>query len=270
MIERVLVATDLSPACDVALAHGVRVAAAAGGALRVVHVEAPGAERGGLDAMPRVRELLRRWRDHDAARLGHLDVVKAVVRARDPVAALLEEVAREPPDLLVLGKHAYGGLGALLHRDVALAVARRARVAAWLFPDGSRGVVRPDDGAVDLRRVLVAAAEAPAPAPAVALVEDLAGLLGAADVVGTLTRIGDAAPGAPPSSGAVRWQVARRDDDDVVGGVAAAVDDAAADLLALTSAWRQSAADHLLGSTTERIVRGARVPVLVAPAAGAG
>ncbi len=267
MIERVLVATDLSPACDVAFTHAVRLATAVSGGLRVVHVVAPG--RGAderLDAMPRVRDLLGRWRAAGASRLGAVDVVKVVVDADDRVDALLAEVARAAPDLLVLGKHAYHGLGALLHRDVALAVARRARVPAWLFPDGCPGVVRAVDGAVALRRVVVAAARDPSSGPAVALVEQLARGLGVADVRGALVHVGAAAPALPPASPCVRWEALVRPGRDVIGEVDAAVREGAADVVCLTTRGRQSLVDEVVGSMTERLVRAARVPVLVAPA----
>ena len=97
---RILIATDLSPAADLALRRAIAFASANGASLRVVHVTALGTPEGERAAL---RERLhQRWRE-----LAPPDLVEAgvAVPTGDPVETILAEAESYEPELIVLGAH---------------------------------------------------------------------------------------------------------------------------------------------------------------------
>jgi hypothetical protein len=139
-------------------------------------------------------------------------------------------------------------------------------------PHAARGFVDGDDGAVALSRVLIPVADVPTARAAVSAAAGLARGLGAGAVSFTMLHVGEAgnAPAvALPEAPDWEWRQHART-GDVVGAVVAQVDEDAADLLVLATRGHDSLLDVLRGSTTERIVRGVRCPVLAVPLQGHG
>jgi nucleotide-binding universal stress UspA family protein len=174
--------------------------------------------------------------------------------------------------MIVLATHQRAGAARWLYREVALPVARQARVPALFVPPDADGFVRAATGQVTLRRLLVPIDRHPHPRAAIELVPALVGMLRAAPVEVQLLHIGTKATiprVEPPASDGLTWTT-RTVEGVVVEEILKAEVDSAADVLVLATEGRHGFLDALRGSTTEQVVRGARCPVLAVPAANGG
>jgi nucleotide-binding universal stress UspA family protein len=130
MFNRILVATDFSPASTPAVAEAVKLAREAGAELLLVHVyEPPGAATFGgyipsANLYDEIENALRTGAEkgleplaEDARRQG----VKATARVLRGVSdsAIIEAAAAERSDLIVLGTHGRSGLSRFLLGSVA-------------------------------------------------------------------------------------------------------------------------------------------------------
>lgn len=97
---RVLIATDLSPAADLALKRAIRLSSANGASLRLVHVAPLGTPENERTAL---RERLHaRWRELAPPDLANAGIA---VPTGDPVETILAELESYEPELIVLGAH---------------------------------------------------------------------------------------------------------------------------------------------------------------------
>jgi nucleotide-binding universal stress UspA family protein len=133
-------------------------------------------------------------------------------------------------------------------------------------PPGVDGFVSYGSGDVTLDRVLLPVDHSPRPALDTAAA--FARRVGGDRVTMRLLHVGTAATQPRlhlPQAGALVWET-HVTDGDVVDRV---LDDAAAieaDLIVLTTGGRSGLLEALRGSTSERIIRGARCPILTIPA----
>jgi nucleotide-binding universal stress UspA family protein len=260
--EALLHATDLSPESRPAFAHALRLAVAVGGSLRVLHARADGEHR----HLPSVRDQLAEWglvpADAHASAVAELGVAVAKVELHgDPVHAILADVERHAPDLLVLSTHARAGLWRLLQPSVAEAVLRSARTPTLVFGPAARGFVAPN-GTLELRRFLVPVAdEHPLGVEGAARLGRVA--TGPVDV--RMLHVGPQFPDLPtyPHEGWT-WEAVTRE-GSVVPTILAEATSWNSDVIVLRSLGHDSAGDLLFGSTAERVLREAPCPVLVMP-----
>jgi nucleotide-binding universal stress UspA family protein len=265
--------TDFSPASDVAFVHALKLAVASGGSLTVFHYAHRDDDE--EQEFPGVRDALTRWgllppgspREAVAATLG-LHVRKVAVGGPDPTETIVSYLERHPADLIVLATHQHNGAARWLYREVALPVAQQSHVPALFVPPDTQGFVDAATGAVRLRRILVPVDRHPHPRRALEFIPGLVAGLGGAPAevdllhVGTMTTI----PRVDvPDAAGLTWST-RVAEGEVVDEILKAEAARAADLLVLTTEGRHGFLDALRGSTTERVVRGARCPVLAVPA----
>ena len=272
-LDRIFHPSDFSQASEVAFAHALKLGLIARAALRIMHVAAERHDVHWSD-FPGVRAMLARWGllppgspKHAVETLG-LDVEKIVSVRVDPVRSMLHYLAEHPTDLVVLATHQRAGVARWLHQAVAEPMARRARTMTLFVPQGVAGFIALDDGAVGLRRILIPIDQVPSPQIAVDAAAGLAYALGCHDVSFTLVHVG-----ATDDIPAVReyhqtgwtWdRTVRR--GDVVEHILEASTACSANLIVLTTQGHHGFLDALRGSTSERILRGARCPVLAVPA----
>lgn len=265
--------TDFSAASAFAFDHALRIALSGKAKLHLLHVGHGDAELADWTAFPGVRRTLSGWgllpegspQEAVAKELG-IYVSKIEMTDRGAVRGILRYLEQHPTDLIVLATHGRHGLPRWLQGSIAEPVAREAWASTLCIRHGARGFVLPDTGEVRLRQVLVPVDHEPRPAPAVEAAAQLAGLLGADDVVLHLLHIGEAGdmPAVVAASGAPRIErIARR--GAVVAEIVAAANELQVDLIAMASAGRQGFLDEIRGSTTERVLRAAPCPVLVVP-----
>ena len=272
-LQRIFHPSDFSQASEVAFAHALKLALIAGSALRIMHVAADREDMHWSD-FPGVRDTLARWgllpegSTTEAVEQLGLNVGKILCPSTDPVGAMLSYLDEHPADLVVLATHQREGLARWLHRAVAEPIARYAEAMALFLPQDVAGFIALDDGAVRLRRILIPVDHVPRPHAAVETAAGLALVLGCPEVAFTLVHVGSTgdmpAVHEPHHEGWTWDRTVRR------GGVVEQILDVStacsADLIVLTTQGHQGFLDALRGSTSERLLRRARCPVLAIPA----
>jgi nucleotide-binding universal stress UspA family protein len=271
----VLHPSDFSPASEVAFAHALKIALQSRADLDLMHVGPSAPDGIDWSEFPGVRATLARWgvlpegmaaEDVDDA-LG-FSVRKVIKAGGDPLGGMLAHVREFAPDLIVLSTHQREGVDRWLHRSVAEPLARRSGAMTLFVPQRGHGFVSLQDGRVTLRRVLVPFDHAPRADPALRKARTLARGLGCTTGEVRLIHVGD--PGrapAPTDLADAEWSqetVIRQ--GNVVQCILEEEAQWGADLLVLATQGHQDFLDALRGSTTERVVRGARCPVLAVPA----
>jgi nucleotide-binding universal stress UspA family protein len=267
--------SDFSPASEVAFAHALKIALQSKAKLDLLHVEPTlSPEKSyGLD-FPGVRTTLARWgvlpegiQRQEVAKTG-LRVRKILKSSTDPVETMLRHFRRFPPDMIVLATHQRGGLVRRLHKAVAEPLARRSGAMTLFIPHGERGFVSLDDGRVALKRILIPIDHAPHPQTALRRALLLA--RGLDCIAGEFRLVHVGYPGTAPKIDLrekLGWSceiVVRQ--GDVVDQILEEEAHWRPDLMVLTTQGHMDFLDALRGSTTERVLRGARCPVLAIPA----
>jgi nucleotide-binding universal stress UspA family protein len=273
ILNRIFHPSDFSPASEVAFAHALKLALITRAELRMMHVALDEEDMHWSD-FPGVRATLVRWgllpegSPREAVTQLGLDIGKILYPRADTVGALQHYLDEHPPDLVVLATHQRAGMARWLHRAVAEPVARRAGAMTLFLPQGAAGFIALDNGAVTLRRILIPIDQVPRPQAAVDVAAELAHTLGCATVAFTLVHVGTTgempAVHEPRHTGWTWDRTVRH--GDVVEQILDVGTACAADLIVLTTQGHQGWLDALRGSTAERILRGARCPVLAVPA----
>lgn len=263
--------TDLSPESEVAFVHALKIAIVTHSALRIMHVQSESSEREWSD-FPRVRATLARWgtpTDKSAGddSFGNLHVNKILAHRHDPASSILHELKGNPADLIVLATHQHDALDRLMGKAVAEPVALQSGVRTLFIPAGIKGFVDLENGEVRLGRILIPVDETPSPQPAIDAAVALTSAIGQEQAAFTLLYIGQETN--RPSVNTVSrsgwtWTSTIRP-GDVIEQVLQAESECNPDLIVMASAGRQDFLDLLRGSTTERVIRGARCPVFVIP-----
>jgi nucleotide-binding universal stress UspA family protein len=270
--RRIFHPTDFSAADSAAFAHAVKLTILVQGELTMMHVD-PTIERKNFEDFPRIRPLLARWEilpegssKDDVAKLGvQIKRVRAV--ADNTTGALLQQLTTHPTELLVLSTHQHAGLARLTHHGVAEPLARGTHARTLFLPVGVEGFISAETGRTNLTRVLIPIAHTPHPQPAIDLAADLASTLGNETVLFELVHIGkesDLPKFTHPERPGWSWNMLVGKGDPVEW-ILAAGRDFDADLIVMMTEGHTSLFDLLLGSTTERVVRGTRCPLLAIP-----
>ena len=271
--RRIFHPTDFSAADSTAFAHAVKLTCLVQGELTMMHVD-PTIARKDFEDFPRIRPLLARWgvlpegsSKEAVAKLGvQIKRVRAV--ADNATGAILQQLMAHPTELLVLSTHQHEGLARLTHHAVAEPVARGSHARTLFIPAGVEGFVSAETGSTNLARVLIPIADKPHPQPAIDLAADLASTLGSEKVLFELVHLGkEANPPkfTKPERPGWSWDMLVAKGDPVEWILAAGAD-FDVDLIVMMTEGHTGLFDLLRGSTTERVVRGARCPLLAIPA----
>lgn len=273
-IESVVHATDFSPASERAFAHALAIAAIRGASLAILHV---GTEREvDWQDFPRVRSVLERWgllapgssRADVGEKLG-VNVTKTSISGRFPATAVVDYLADEPADLLVVATEGRDGAARWLRGSVAEAMARRSRTMTLFVPNEvDRSIVSLADGHLTLNNILIPVDHSPDPTTAIEFATRVAAVVGDEKVTITLLHVGPQAdmPRMRPADGDGWSFVWMCRDGEPVDEIIAAADVVKADLIVMPTSGRSGVFEALNGSTTERVLRHARCALLSVPA----
>jgi nucleotide-binding universal stress UspA family protein len=273
-IESVVHATDLSPASERAFAHALAIATIRRASLAILHV---GTEREvDWQAFPRVRNLLERWgllapgsSQADVAEKLGVKVTKTAISSHFPAVAVVDYLAEESVDLLVVATDGRDGAARWLRGSVAEAMARRSRTMTLFVPDEvDRSIVSVADGTLTLNNILIPVDHSPDPGAAIEFATRAAAIIGDGQVAITLLYVGAQAdmPRMRPADGdgwSFAWMCRDGEPVDEIVAAAAAVK---ADLIVMPTSGRSGVFEALKGSTTERVLRRARCALLSVPA----
>lgn len=271
-MDRVLIVhpTDLSSVSDRAFHHALKLGVAAHSRLALVHADS-GKRQLDLAAFPPVRQTLIRWgllkpgvpQAEVSEALG-LYVTKGEVSAPDEEAALARLLHDRDAKLVVLGTRGVDGLARLFDHSFSESLARAARLPALFVPEGTRGFVDMDTGALRLKKVLIPVADEPDAAGALEAACRICHGLGQ-DPEFHLLHVGKG-QGMPvvrlPQGG--RWRESVRA-GPVVDTIVKVAEEDDTDLIVMATAGHKSFLDALRGSTTEAVLRRAGRPLLAAP-----
>lgn len=264
--------TDFSADSQTALIHALKLAVAAKAELSIMHID-PSVAREDFEDFPRVRPILERWKllpanskKEQVSQLGLL-IRKARGVAKNPTEGFLAHLAMHPADLLVMATHQHEGLARWQHQAVAEPVARGSHTATLFVPAHVEGFVLKDNGKPQLRRVLVPVSAKPTPQLAVDMTTNLATALGCESLTGVLVHVGDDSTFHSiryPSRNGWLWHTLTCQGNivDVILGMGADFD---VDLIVMATEGHHTVLDMLRGSTMERVLRGARCPLLALP-----
>ncbi|MCB0795770.1 MAG: universal stress protein [Flavobacteriales bacterium] len=268
-IRHIFHPTDLSPSSITAFLHALRIALVTRSVLTIMHVaDGEDLEPGEL---PGVRSTLKRWglidNEEDKTQLVDLGlgVRKVVVQGDgDPAESCLEYLDRHAADLIVLSTHQRSGRMSWLERKVAEPLARGAAEPTLFIPHDRAGFVEPRKGEVTIRKILIPVDHAPDPAPAIRAAARVADQLVVEDVEFVLLHVGGPGTGPKPTTperNGWSWRTEERT-GDVVTTILQVEQAIGPDLIVMTTEGHHGFLDALRGSTTERVLRGARCPVL--------
>lgn len=272
--QRIFHPSDFSDASNVAFVHALKLAVLANGRLTILHA---GAEGGAWQDFPSARRTLERWEmllpdsPMEAIFSIGLDVQKIATPRPDPAQAVLHYLGEHPHDLIVLATHQYEGVDRWTHKQVAEPIARRSGEMTLFIPHGTEGFVSLESGAVSLRNILIPVDHSPDSQIAVDGALAFAHTLECYKLAFTLLHVGekDRFPEVVMSERETwQWRRAYKQ-GDVERQILQAAHECRADLIVMTTRGHHGLLDALHGSTTERIVRNSKCPVLALPAYGA-
>lgn len=270
---QVLHPTDFSESDASAFAHALRLALAGQDQLALLHVRQEG-EDFSWDDFPRVRATVLHWMHQlPAAKQqelepGEMEVVKYTQPGDDPVTSVADYLRDHPTDLMVLATHQYDGIDRLLHKPTATPMARYAGLKTLFVPRIGAGFVAVENGALSLQHVLVPVDFTPDPQIALDAAVSLLHLLKVAEAEISIIHISDKDQGPPlvlPTEAG--WKVNRfLVSGEVVETILEVAKEKQPDLIVMATDGRNGFLDALRGTSTERVVREARCPVLAVPA----
>jgi nucleotide-binding universal stress UspA family protein len=265
---RILHPTDFSEPSEVAFVHALKLALLMHGRLHVLHVSSHDGTVG-WRSFPGVREALERWGALPAGSppeaVGELgiEVEKVEAVGDDPVLVTHNFLQRHPADMIVLATHQRDGFARWRQPSVAERIARDARQVALFIPVGTRGFVDAGTGRIRLRRILIPVDRTPAPQPAIEAAATLASLEDRAPMTFQAVHVGEAELPTMVVQDTPGWTwEQRRLTGEPASALVEAVKGFDPDLVVMTTAGHHGFMDALRGSTTERVLRAIRCPLL--------
>jgi len=274
LVSSVLHPTDFSDASNRAFAYALAIALLRQTELTILNVSEESEESIAWSSFPPVRKTLERWNllEEGSARPAvydelNVEVRKIAVRSRHPIRATLRFLEQQPHELVVLATEGSINHNDWLHRSEAEAIARGSDAMTLFVPSRShRGFVSLENGDLNLRHVLMPIDGAIDFTAAIEFSRRAAEIIGDGDVVISLLHVGEQMPPIPelPEGSGWIWQTALRQGEPV-GTMLAAAEELRADLIVMTTNGRDTLNQALRGSTTERVIRNAKCPVLAVP-----
>ena len=270
-IESIFHPSDFSEASEVAFAHALKIALVSGAMLNMLHVASDSHVE--WSNFPGVRATLERWRlipqgsPKSAVGALGIDVTKVIASSNKPVKACLDFLLTHPADLIVLAVRQHEGRMRWLEKRVGEPMAQAAGQATLYIPEGVQGFVSREDGAVSLQSILVPIARTPSAQPAVDAVVRMIGNLRLASGVVTLLHVGPSAE-APylRAPGVPGWNWRQQEQEgEPAEIIVQTAESLSADLIVMTTGGPHGFLDALRGSTSERVLREARRPLVSLP-----
>jgi hypothetical protein len=196
-----------------------------------------------------------------------IGVKKVVASSSQPVEACLGYLERHPANLIVLAVRQREGPMRWMEKPVGEPIARRSGQMTLFIPQGVHGFVSREDGSVSLRNILVPVANKPRPWPAVEATARLISNLQLPPGTVTLLHVGAAAemPSVKiPEDTGWTWNRVAKPGEPAETIVQSAAE-LGADLIVMSTEGPHGFLDALRGSTSERVLRKARCPVVSLP-----
>jgi nucleotide-binding universal stress UspA family protein len=261
-VESIFHPSDFSKASEVAFLHALKIALVARAKLTVLHVEASPSVQ--WQDFPGVRDTLERWKlipkGSPKSAVGQLgiDVDKVIALSESPLRGCLGFLERHPTDLIVLAVRQHKGRMRWLEKSVGEPIACGAGQMTLFTPHGVDGFVSRLDGSISLRNILIPVTSKPRPQPSVEASARLIRKLQLPAGIVTLLHVG---PTAEMPSVKLPEDTHGEPADTILQTAA----ELGADLIVMTTDGPDGFLDGLRGTTSERVLRKSRCPVVNLP-----
>lgn len=266
--------TDFSKGGHRAFDHALKLALNGCCSLRLFHVGTE--DTPPWSDFPGVRRTLEKWgvlpEGSSKEQVTELGVTpnKYFVRTDQPVKAILHDLKKEQPDLVVMGTHARTGLSRLLHTSVCKEVTREGHRPTLIVPHSTPGFVDENTGECSLDRILVPVSPEVRPGKAAELTRRLIHTVAREQVRVRLFYVGrpeDAPALDLPADDLIAWESTHRE-GEVLKELAAEVDNYAPDVVVMLSRGRDTVFNMLMPDKLEKAVSWAACPILTQNIAG--
>ena len=271
IIDTVLHPTDFSEGSRVAFYHALKAALLAKSRLTLLNVSPNGESH--MADFPAVRGTLERWGLLPAgsprsavAQLG-LRVEKIIAGRDDPVKTVLGFLHHQQIDLIVLATSEHSGRVRWLGKSVSQPIARTAWQMTLFIPAQSEGFVSPEDGSVNLTRILIPIAQNPSAQPALNAAARLVQQMKCPAGDFCLMHVGEKSSAPPvhcPPVEGWTWSKEFRH-GDVIQNIIGAATESRADLIVMATDGRNEFLDSIRGSHSERVLSRGVAPLLTVP-----
>lgn len=271
-VDFVLHPTNLSEASETAFHHALAIAIRSSAQFTLLHAIGRRATDSWAE-FPSVRETLANWRASGTTedleeKIRKSSISKLEVEIRDPVAASLQYIERNPVNMIVLATEGRSGLARLIRASRAERLARESKLLTLFVPAEGRTFVSGRTGEVTLRRILLPVGPGTDPRPAMLQAVRSAALLDDPSLEITLLHVGEGEESVEtdaPELPYCRWNVVRRS-GDVVEQILGVAEEITADAIYMSTAWQRGGMGRLEGSVTEHVLDQAMCPVAAVPA----
>jgi nucleotide-binding universal stress UspA family protein len=264
--------TDFSAGDAAAFAHALAMTLASKSQLCLLQVREPGeAFFSQTQGLRHVRDLLVRWKmlaedtpyDRWESELD-VQVSSVSVIARNARSGILEFLEDRPANLVVLATYEHKALARWLDVPVHHSVLRKLRTMSLFLPAGAKGFVDKDTGALALKKVLVPVDADVDSLPAIRRVQAMLELVSSKASL-QLLHVGERAPGLIDERGAPLGLPIAVRKGPVVDAILEVADGLKVDAIAMPTRGRHGLLDAVRGSTSARVLDGARWPLLAVP-----
>lgn len=268
MFKSILHPNSLRASDDKAFDHALALAVKFRSDLSILHVDEDKKEEHEWDRFPAVRQRLFEWNllDEDASqadveKLLGIGIKKIDAKYVNPVAATLGFLEKESAELVVMSNGGRKGMKQWLSPSVSEPIARKANIPCLFIPDAARGLVAPDSGLIQLRKILIPVTAKPSHWPAIEIVGRLCEELEIDDPEISCLHVGKDYPDLSHRS-ALKFEI-KMAEGDVAGAICEEAE--SVDLVVMVTEGHTGILDAIMGSTTEQVIRQSPCPVLTVP-----
>ena len=271
---RILVTTDFSLDSERAFYHALAFALARQARLTLLHTGSESRSSVPWDRFPGVRETLQAWGmlPPEAPRSAVADtfnvsVAKMAMRDDDPRQGITDYLRKHPTDLLVMVTKGRTGLARIFDASVAETVSYLTRSHTLMLPHRGRGLVDPNTGKRELRRVLCVLDPARDPRPALAYLKQWLPAIGDAEIDVHVLQVCQPEDAMeillPPMPGLAWTQEARP--GERVSAIVSTAREMGAQLVVMTTRGPLGLLARMRGSDASRVLQELRLPLLSIP-----
>jgi len=272
-IGTVLYPSGFAESGEVAFQHALRITMANRGLLWMLNIDSNTSDDAEEHEFPGIRQTLERWGTipenspkSEVARLG-FDVRKVSATSQDRVQTCLEFLGFYNVDLVVLTARQHDSFMGWFEKTIIQPISRLPGQPTLYIPKDVDGFISKADGSVGLKKILIPIAGKPYPNESLDFAKRLIESLEQPQGTVTLLHIGtlDTLPLVqPPDIEGWNWDALT-----LPGNPADRILQQAelmeADLIIMTTDGPDRFIDNFLGTTSERVLRSARCPIVVLP-----
>jgi len=258
---------------DVAFLHALKITMANQGLLWMLNVESNSVQDSQDHQFPGIRKTLERWgvipedsSKSEVAKLG-FDVQKVTATSQTPIDKCIEFLSFYRVDLVVLTIRQHDSIVSWFEKTIAQPISRVSGQPTLFIPKDVDGFVSKSDGSVRLNNILIPITGKPCPGESLGFAERLIHSLQQPSGTVTLLHVGnlDTLPQVePPDVAGWNWVVKTLPGNpaDTILQQAELLE---ADLIVMSTDGPDRFIDKYLGTTSERVLRKSRCPIVVLP-----